>query len=175
MSIKQSSSLPELVGFKMSESWLDKWKLSHGIKEKQISGESLCIFETTVESWMERIVERCKGYDQKDIWNMNESDCFFKVLSAKGLAQRKKVKGGKKSKQRITAAFFVSTDGGKVGKPIVIFQSKKPICFRLVSAPNKLAEVSCFDDSKSWMQVEIMEKVLETINFQKRKERRNVF
>ena len=172
MNIKQSSSLPELVGFKMSESWLDKWKLSHGIKEKQISGESLCIFETTVESWMERIDERCKGYDQKDIWNMNESDCFFKVLSAKGLAQRKKVKGGKK---RITAAFFVSTDGGKVGKPIVIFQSKKPICFRLVSAPNKLAEVSCFDDSKSWMQVEIMEKVLETINFQKRKERRNVF
>ena len=38
MSIKQSLNLPELDGFKVSEGWLDKWKLSHGIKEKQISG-----------------------------------------------------------------------------------------------------------------------------------------
>ena len=38
-------SLPELDGFKVPEGWLDKWKLSHGIKEKQISGESLDISE----------------------------------------------------------------------------------------------------------------------------------
>ena len=38
-------SLPELDGFKVPEGWLDKWKLSHGIKEKQISGESLDVSE----------------------------------------------------------------------------------------------------------------------------------
>ena len=53
MNIKQSSSLPELDGFKASDSWLDKWKLSHSIKEKQISGESLGVSETTFESWLE--------------------------------------------------------------------------------------------------------------------------
>ena len=146
---------------------LDKWKLSHDIKEKQISGESLDASQTTVESWMERIRELCKGYDQRDILNVDESGCFFKALPAKGLAQKgKKAKGGKKSKQRITVAIFVSADGGKVGKPIVIWRSKKPRCFRLASASDKLAEVSYFDDSKSWMQVEIMEKVLGTLNHQ---------
>ena len=173
MSIKQSLSLPELDGFKASEGWLDKWKLSHGIKEKQISGESLDVSQTTVESWMERIKELCKGYDQRDILNMDESGCFFKALPAKGVAQKgKKAKVGKKSKQRITVAFFVSADGGKVGKPI--WRSKKPRCFRLASAPDKLAEVSYFDDSKSWMQVEIMEKVLDTLNHQMRKQGRKV-
>ena len=33
----------------------------------------------------------------------------------------------------------------------------------------------CTADSKSWMQVEIMEKVLETLNRQMVKEKRNVF
>ena len=41
MNIKQSLNLPELNGFKVSEGWLDTLILSHGIKEKQISGESL--------------------------------------------------------------------------------------------------------------------------------------
>ena len=124
---------------------------------------------------MERIKELCKGYDQRDILNMDESGCFFKALPAKGLAQKgKKTKGGKKSKQQITVAFFVSAGRGKVGKPIVIWRSKKPRCFRLASASDKLVEVSYFDDSKSWMQVEIMEKVLDTINHQMRKQRRKV-
>ena len=60
-SIKQSLNLPELDVFKASEGWLDKWKLSHGIKEKQISSESLDVSQTTVESWMEQIKELCKG------------------------------------------------------------------------------------------------------------------
>ena len=55
MNIKQSLNRPELDGFKVSEGWLDKWKLSHGIKEKQISGESLNVSKTAIESWMERI------------------------------------------------------------------------------------------------------------------------
>ena len=55
MNIKQSLNRPELDGFKVTEGWLDKWKLSHGIKEKQISGESLNVSKTAIESWMERI------------------------------------------------------------------------------------------------------------------------
>ena len=42
----------------MSEGWLGKWKLSHGMKEKQIAGET--VSETTVESWTERIKEFAK-------------------------------------------------------------------------------------------------------------------
>ena len=175
MNIKQSLNRPELDGFKASEGWLDKWKLSHGIREKQISGESLDVPITTIESWMERIKELCSGYDDKDILNMDESGCFFKALPTKGLAQKgKKSKGGKKSKQRITVAFFVSADGEKVGKPIVIWRSKNPRCFRLASAVDKPEKVMYFADNKSWIQVEIMEKILATLNNQMIKEKRNV-
>ena len=101
---------------------------------------------------------------------MDESDCFFKALSTKCLAQKgKKTKGGKKSKQRITVAFSIISNGEKFVKSIVIWRSKKSRCFRLASASDKLAEVSYFDDSKSWMQVEVMEMVLDTLNFQMRR------
>ena len=56
----------------------------------------------------------------------------------------------------------------------MIRQSKKLRYFRLASAPDKLAEVSYFDGSKSWMKVEIMENVLDALTFQMRKETRNV-
>ena len=77
MNIKESLNRPELASFTASNRWLEKWKLSYGIKEKQISGESLDVPITTIESWMERMQELCKDYDDKDILNMDESGCFF--------------------------------------------------------------------------------------------------
>jgi len=175
MNIKESLNRPELASFTASNGWLEKWKLSYGIKEKQISGESLDVPITTIESWMERMQELCKGYDDKDILNMDESGCFFKALPTKGYAIKgKKSKGGKKSKQRVTVAFFVSADGGKVGKPIVIWKSKTPRCFKKASAPDILSKVMYFSDPKSWMQVEIMEKIIENLNNQMIKEKRKV-
>ena len=106
---------------------------------------------------------------------MDESGCFLQTLPTKGLAMKgKKAKGGKKLKLRITVAFFVSADGGKVGKPIVIWRSKKPRVFRLPRASDIQDEVDYFADLKSWMQVEIMEKSLEMLNRQMVLENRNV-
>ena len=34
----------------------------------------------------------------------------------------------------MTVAFFVSADGGKVNKPIVIWNRKKPVCFKRKNA-----------------------------------------
>ena len=115
---------------------------------------------------MGRLRELCKGYQLKDIWNMDESGCFFKARPSKGLAQRgKKCKGRKKSKQRMAIAFLVSTDVGKVDKPKVIWKSKKPRCFKRTNAESKLQQVSYFADAKSWMQIDIIEKVLEKLNY----------
>ena len=48
---------------------------------------------------MERIVELTEGYKLEDIWNMDETGCFFEALPEKGLVKKgKKAKGGKKSK-----------------------------------------------------------------------------
>ena len=108
MNIKQSLNRPQLDGFKVSEGWLDKWKLSHNIKEKQISGESLKVSKPTIESWMQQIKELCEGYDHRDILNMDESGCFFKALPTKGLAQKGKKSKGEKSLSRGSQLHFSS-------------------------------------------------------------------
>ena len=108
MNIKNLLKNPDLNDFKASEGWLDTWKLSYGIHEKQISGESFDASEVTVGSWMEWLRELYKWYQLKYIWNMDESGCFFKALPSKSLAQKgKNCKGGKKSKQRMTFAFLL--------------------------------------------------------------------
>ena len=102
----------ELNDFKASNGWLEKWKVRHNIKKIIISGESGEVFGKKVESWKERLPEIVEGYKAEDIWNMDESGCFWKALPDKGLAQKgKSCKGDKKSKQRMTVAFFVNVVG----------------------------------------------------------------
>ena len=97
INIKGLLNNPDLNDFKDCEGWLDKWKLSYSIREMQISGESFDVWEVTVGSWMERLRELCKEYQLRDIWNIDESGCFFKALPSKGLAQKgKKCSDGKK-------------------------------------------------------------------------------
>ena len=105
MNIKDLLNNADLNDFKASEGWLDKWKLSYGIRKKQISGKSFDVSEVTVGSWMERLRELCKGYQLKDIWNMDENCSLFKALLSKGLAQKGK-KRWKKLKAKNDSCFF---------------------------------------------------------------------
>ena len=57
----------------------------------------------------------------------------------------------------MTLAFFVSADGDKVDKPIVIGKSKKPRCFKRTNDASKLKRVSYFADAKSRMKIDIIE------------------
>ena len=75
---------------------------------------------------------------------MDKSGCFFKTLPTKGLAKKeKKAKGGKRSKQRITVAFFKDVRE-KVGKTTVTWTRKEPRCFRQNGGASKIAEVAYF-------------------------------
>ena len=50
---------------------------------------------------------------------MDELGLFFKALPKKGLVENlRRCKGGKKSKQSLTAAFFVATNGSKFQNPL---------------------------------------------------------
>ena len=63
---------------------------------------------------MERLQELSTRYSPENIWNMNESGCFFKALPDKGLVERgKQAKGGKKSKLRFKIAFLLMLPGKK--------------------------------------------------------------
>ena len=104
--IEQAKTIAQRLhidGFKASNGWLQKWKVSHNLKCRTVSGESGEVSVSTTQSWKERLPEIMEGYDEKKIFNMDETGCFWKALPEKGFAEKGKVcKGGKKSKLRLT-------------------------------------------------------------------------
>ena len=165
IAIKDQLRNNDFDDFSASDGWLDCWKTTYSVKERRIVGEAGDVSTETITSWMERISELIEGYSLENIWNMDESGCFFKALPDKGLVEKgKQAKGGKKSKQRLTVAFFVNAAGEKVDQPIVIWKSKLPRCFKKLKDPSRPVDVHYFSNPKSWMTSEVMAAVLARFN-----------
>ena len=112
--------------FKASNGWLDCFKNRNGIKAKFISEEAGDVSEDTVDSWKERLQDILQEWAAENIWNMDETGQFFRALPNKCLADASRnCTGGKRSKERLTCAFFVNVSGGKEN-PIVIGKSANP-------------------------------------------------
>ena len=80
---------------------------------------------TTVQAWIERLLELCQDYESENILNLDELELFFKALPKKGLMKKgEKTQGGKKSKQRMTVMFILASDGSFVFEPTFIWRSK---------------------------------------------------
>ena len=75
--IAKQLAKPEYAEFKASSGWLEKWKNAYGISQRSVEGESGEVPIQRIEAWMERLPEICRGYKLEDIWNMDESRCFF--------------------------------------------------------------------------------------------------
>ena len=106
---------------------------------------------------------------------MDETGCFLKALPEKGLVEKgKKAKGGKKSKQRLTVAFFVNAAGQKIDQPVVIWKSKVPRCFKKLKDPSRPSDANYYSNPKSWMTSEVMEAVLTRLNQKLSNEKRKV-
>ena len=68
----------------------------------------------TVASWKERLPELLEGYSAENIWNLDETGCFWHALPEHGFGKkRSQCKGGKKAKQRFTIALTANAAGGK--------------------------------------------------------------
>ena len=135
--------------FKESQGLLEKWMKRFAIKQLKICGESGEVQGETVDSWKERLPELVHGYSKDNIWNMDETGLFFRALPDRGFSQKSQsCKGGKKSKQRVTIALFVSASGHKQ-KPIFIWKSENPKCLHRFH--KSCLPVSYHSQSKAWM------------------------
>ena len=79
----------------MLEEWL--WR------QRVVEGESGQVETEATESCMDKLREVFKGYSPEDIWNEDETGCFFRALPEKSLAEEgRRCRGGKKSKLCMT-------------------------------------------------------------------------
>ena len=109
---------------------------------------------------MEGIQELIDKYLSENIWNMDKSGCFLKVLPVNRIVEKgKEAKGGQKFKQRFTIAFFVNAAGEKTDEAVVIWKSKKPRCFKHLSDKSQPAHIHYFSNSKSWMTSDVIQAV----------------
>jgi DDE superfamily endonuclease len=71
----------------------------------------------------------CSKYKDKDIFNMDETGLFWKLIPERLLATETG-NSGKKSKDRITLTLTTNTDGSEKLEPWVIGKSKNPRYFK---------------------------------------------
>ena len=100
MEIKKCLDKVEFKNFTASNGWLEKWKISYGVRERKVNGEAGEVAEYMVSAWMERLVELTRGYELADIWNMDETGFFLRHCQRKVLPKRKvKPEEGKSQKR----------------------------------------------------------------------------
>ena len=75
--IKEQLRSSDFDDFRASDGCLDRWKTTYSVKERRVVGEAGDVSTETVTSWMERINELIESYSLENIWNMDESGCFF--------------------------------------------------------------------------------------------------
>ncbi|GBM07053.1 Tigger transposable element-derived protein 4 [Araneus ventricosus] len=129
--------------------WLHKFKLRYGLTGKTVSGESGDVDCETVDDWIRNILpDLIKGYEQKVIFNADETGLFYKLLPSKTLAIKSDTcHGGKNSKVRLAVSLCANADGSEKLAPLIIGKSKKPRCFKKCENITK----KYLSNKKSWM------------------------
>ena len=71
--------------FTASNGWLQSFCSHHNISCKTLSGERAEVCEDAVADWKQRLPVACEGFDEKDIFNLDETALFYRALPSKSL------------------------------------------------------------------------------------------
>ena len=110
---------------KFSTGWLDGFKNRHQIRKYRRHGEVGAVDNVVVETELKNIREHLKEYDNRDIFNMDETGLFWK-MSPDGTLATQQTPGGKHEKARISVNFATNVTGTDklppwfIGKPQIL-------------------------------------------------------
>ena len=119
-----------VTDFKYSNGWLQRFKARHGISSHVILGESVGVDRALIVTSRKEAIRKMEAFAPKDVFNIDETELFFRMLPDRSLSTVEYTKGPKKAKDRITVALCCSSDGSEKMKPYVIRKALKPRCFR---------------------------------------------
>jgi len=148
--------------FKGSSGWLDKLKKKHHLVFRKLHGESASANTLTSSEYVSKIDSLIGDYLPENIYNTDETGLLWRTLPNKSIVKKNsKLKGSKRSKERLTILFFVSLTGEK-RKPFIIGKSKYP---RGLKNMNQDAiGVQYLNSDNAWMTKNLFQIIIEEWN-----------
>lgn len=159
------------LNFKGSNGWFENFKKRNNITFLKMCGESASVDDEVCEEFRKKISLILKDYDEKDVFNADETGLFFKCTPDKTMhVKGEACHGGKRSKERITLLFCANMNGSEKLKPFMIGKSKNPRCF----AGIKSFPLDYEANHKAWMTSKLFEDWLKNLNKKMKKEKRKI-
>src|SRR5438034_5479795 len=98
------------------------------LKQYCFHGEAGSVAEVSVMAAREKLQLILTRFEEKDLYNMDESGLFYRMPPDRSLAS-KQMSGVKGDKTRISIAFTANADGSDRRAPLFIGHARRPRCF----------------------------------------------
>ena len=173
--MEKADSLAKEMGitFSANPGWLSRFKARQGIIFKAACGESSAVNEDVVDAFKKDLPSLLAAYEPRDIYNVDETGLFFRMLPDKTFALKgESCHGGKKKKERVTVLLGANMDGSHKLKPLVIGKSKVPRCLKDIKMSS--LPVTYTNSPNAWMDRAIWSEFLKSFNRKMGMERREV-
>lgn len=168
---KELATKLDIADFNASNGWLEKFLSRNLIVFKTNQGEAKDINLEELSCWQESQIQNAlKEYQASDIFNVDETALFWRLLPNKTLAFKgERCTDGKQSKERITVLVGANMTGDEKLPLLVIGKSLKPRCFKNSNLP-----VQYNANKKAWMTANIFEEWLKVWDCKLRQNRRKI-
>ena len=169
----KAKEIAQLLAIEMTASvgWTVNFKKRYGISSKKLSGESASADMDAVSSGIITARSAIARYEPRNVFNVDETGLFYRMMPEKTLTVANLNKGTKVSKQRVTLLLGTNSDGSEKLKPLLIGTSKVPRAFKNF---NFESYVEYDSSKKAWMNSKIWFDWLKRFDDKLGKEKRKV-
>lgn len=131
---KEISVSMGIDNFQCSDGWLWRFQKRYKISSHIVSGEANKVNENDITEWLKYFYDIRRSYDEKDIFNLDETGVFYNMLPDRSLDFKNvKCHGGSKSKERLTVVLCCNANGSEKFKLWIIGKYKNPRCLNKIN------------------------------------------
>jgi len=141
--------------FKASWQWLSRFRTRQGLQKMLLHGEGIEVDKNYPKllSALEELYSIIAQYDPENIYNMDETGLFFRLLPKYSILMPNEdissTRGKKKAKDRVSLIVCANASGTHKIPCVMIGKPKEPMCIKDRHWP-----VPYFNQTKAWMDVE---------------------